>query len=410
MASSVLHYFGFGNAAETTAQPAAAAPVRALPASWYTSEDMYSLERRAIFSRRWLFMTHSSRLKKAGDWLRYNVASYDLFIIRDRQDNINAFHNVCRHRAYPVIEKEGQGTAQILACRYHGWSYGFNGNLAKATGYQALSEFDKKQNGLFRIHTKVDKNGFVWINMDSKETPEVSWEEHFDNVDINFDDYDLDHTYQLDGDYNWKILADNFNECYHCPTTHADIPTFLNLDSFDSELKDGHIQHKCEYTAEQLDKGLNVSSTYYFPNSSMSVSPHFIMVQKFLPSGPHKSTMHYEIYKNRNSSREDFELISKMYAKVMGEDKVLCDNAQKNLNAGVFVNGLLHPKFEKAPVFFQSTAREVITEHYRREKDAGREIWPARQSLPVEATVSQEDVEICDGLACGNQQKEMLVW
>lgn len=62
-------------------------------------------------------MTHSSRLKKAGDWLRYNVAGYDLFIIRDRQDNINAFHNVCRHRAYPVIEKEGQGTAQILACR-----------------------------------------------------------------------------------------------------------------------------------------------------------------------------------------------------------------------------------------------------------------------------------------------------
>lgn len=115
--------------------------------------------------------------------------------------------------------------------------------------------------------------------MDSKETPEVSWEEHFDNVDvqsrydeIDFDNYDLDHTYQLDGDYNWKILADNFNECYHCPTTHADIPTFLNLDSFDSELKDGHIQHKCEYTPEQLDKGLNVSSTYYFPNSSMSVS------------------------------------------------------------------------------------------------------------------------------------------
>jgi phenylpropionate dioxygenase-like ring-hydroxylating dioxygenase large terminal subunit len=115
--------------------------------------------------------------------------------------------------------------------------------------------------------------------MDANEEPEVSWEEHFKNVDVqerfeplNFDDYELDHNYELEGDYNWKILADNFNECYHCPTTHADIPTFLNLDSFDSKLTDGHIQHECEYTAEQLEKGLNVSSTYYFPNVSMSIS------------------------------------------------------------------------------------------------------------------------------------------
>jgi phenylpropionate dioxygenase-like ring-hydroxylating dioxygenase large terminal subunit len=115
--------------------------------------------------------------------------------------------------------------------------------------------------------------------MDAKEEPEVSWDVHFVNVDVqeryeplDFADYELDHTYELQGDYNWKILSDNFNECYHCPTTHADIPTFLNLDSFDSQLKGGHVQHECAYNKEQLDKGLNVSSTYYFPNSSMSIS------------------------------------------------------------------------------------------------------------------------------------------
>jgi hypothetical protein len=120
MASSMLHYMGFGANAKSTGVPSQAqeTAVRALPASWYTSEEMYSLERRAIFSRRWLLMTHSSRVKGSGDWLRYNVAGYDMIIIRDRAGTINAFHNVCRHRAYPVIEKEGQGTAMILACRY----------------------------------------------------------------------------------------------------------------------------------------------------------------------------------------------------------------------------------------------------------------------------------------------------
>ncbi|KAL4958485.1 Rieske [2Fe-2S] iron-sulfur domain-containing protein [Aspergillus filifer] len=416
MSSAVLHYFGFGSNApkpEIKQQP-----IRALPASWYTSPEMYELERRAIFSRRWLFMTHSSRVKEAGDWIRTELAGFDILIIRDRQGNVNAFHNICRHRAYPVVEKEGCGNAKILACRYHGWSYGLNGKLAKATGYQGL-DFDKESNGLLPIHTKVDVNGFVWINLDAKEVPEVSWEEHFANVDtqeryktlgFNFNDYDLDHTYELDGRYNWKILADNFNECYHCPTTHSDIPNFLNLDSFDSDTKDGHIQHHCDPNEEQLQKGLYTASTYYFPISAMVISPHFIMVQKFLPHGPDSSKMSYEIYRNRNSSESDFKLISDMYARVMGEDKVLCVNTQRNLERGVFTSGQLHPKFEKAPLFFQSTVRDVITEHFEREKNAGKEIWPAKHRLTTkDVENSDKDEEICAALACGGRN-EGLVW
>ncbi|CAI7567770.1 unnamed protein product [Penicillium bialowiezense] len=417
MASSMMHYFGFGKDAPPSAKEQVKdTPVRALPASWYTSPEMYELERRAIFSKRWLFITHSMRVKNTGDWLRYEIAGFDFIITRDRQGEVNAFHNVCRHRAYPVIEQEGSGNSKILACRYHGWSYGLNGKLAKATGYQDLDGFDKNQNNLFRIHVKVDVNGFIWVNLDAKEVPEVPWEEHFENVDTqdrykayNFEDYDLDHAYELEGHYNWKILADNFNECYHCPTTHSDIPEFLNLDSFDSDTKDGHIQHHCESTPEQIAKGLYTASTYYFPMSAMVVSPHFIMVQKFLPKGADKSQMAYEVYRNRNSSDEDFKLISEMYARVMREDKVLCTNAQNNIDRNVFTNGQLHPKFEKAPLFFQSTVREVITEHFEREKTEGHEVWPAKPKVPCDTKVSDKDEALCASLACG-PQKEILAW
>jgi phenylpropionate dioxygenase-like ring-hydroxylating dioxygenase large terminal subunit len=208
MASELLHYFAFGTSTAKLDLSEKDTPVRALPATWYTSQAMYELERRAIFTRRWLFMTHSSRLKNPGDWLRYTVAGYDFIITKDRQGNINAFHNVCRHRAYPIVEKEGSGNAKILACRYHGWSYSLNGKLAKALGYQNL-EFDRHQNGLFPIHIHIDRNGFIWVNMDAKDIPEVSFEEHFETVDvqqryvdsgIHFDDYELDHTYELDGE------------------------------------------------------------------------------------------------------------------------------------------------------------------------------------------------------------------
>lgn len=254
------------------------APVRALPAAWYTTREMYEFERRAIFSRRWLFLTHSSRLQQPGDFLRYTVAGYDFVVLMDRTKKINAFHNVCRHRAYTVVEKD-QGRASILSCRYHGWSYGLNGKLAKAPDYDTLKDFDKSQNGLFPVHVHIDSKGFIWVNLDSKDTPEVPWEDSFAGSDeqkrfekFDFNEYKLDHTYELDANYNWKIASDNFNECYHCKTTHPDVPTFLTIDSHDVELKKGYMEHDQAPTEEQKAKGYDVNSTYYFPNVSMSVS------------------------------------------------------------------------------------------------------------------------------------------
>lgn len=134
-----------------------------------------------------------------------------------------------------------------------------------------------------------------------------------------------------------------------------------------------------------------------------------MMIQKFLPAGPNKSSMSYEVFRNKKSSDEDFHAIADTYARVMAEDKVLCDRAQKNINSGVFINGEMHPKWEKGPLFFQQSVREVVTEFYQREKKEGREIWPARQQLPEDAAISQEDLEICSGLACGSG-KEDLAW
>lgn len=135
------------------------------------------------------------------------------------------------------------------------------------------------------------------------------------------------------------------------------------------------------------------------------------MIQKFLPTGPNNSTMHYEVYRNKNSSDEDFHIIADMYARVMSEDKVLCERAQQNLKAGVYINGALHPRWEKGPLFFQNTVREVITEHHNREKAAGEEIWPARPQMPtgVGADISQDDVDLCNEIVCG-MGKKGLEW
>lgn len=91
--------------------------------------------------------------------------------------------------------------------------------MAKAPKYQELPSFDKSANSLFSIHVHVDKLGFIWVNLDAEPTPTVSWNDDFTQVDLQprlqgFDmtKYRFDHQWEMDGDYNWKTLADNYNE------------------------------------------------------------------------------------------------------------------------------------------------------------------------------------------------------
>jgi hypothetical protein len=129
-----------------------------------------------------------------------------------------------------------------------------------------------------------------------------------------------------------------------------------------------------------------------------------------VPTGPKSSSIRYEVFRNKTSSEEDFQRIDQLYKRVMREDKYLCNLAQQNLNAGVFVNGEMHPKMEKGPLFFQSSVRDIVTAHHKKEAAAKQEIWPARQQLPSTAMATGKDEDFCSGLACGTTPSEGLAW
>lgn len=132
-------------------------------------------------------------------------------------------------------------------------------------------------------------------------------------------------------------------------------------------------------------------------------------MQRFVPVAPNKTKIYYEVYRNKKASEEEFQLVSTMYRRVMTEDKALCSAAQKNLDNGIFINGEMHPKMEKGPLYFQKLVRETVTDHHKREQVAKEEIWPARQKLPGSASASAEDIEFCSGLSC-SPGKEKLEW
>lgn len=113
-------WFSFGKGSSSPENDEAQT-ARALPASWYCSPGMYELERRAIFSKKWLVVSHNARFVEPGDFVRIAEAGFSFFLVKDRQGEIRAHHNVCRHRSYPIVEKDS-GRVSILACNYHGSS------------------------------------------------------------------------------------------------------------------------------------------------------------------------------------------------------------------------------------------------------------------------------------------------
>ncbi|PLB38274.1 aromatic ring-hydroxylating oxygenase subunit alpha [Aspergillus candidus] len=378
---------------------------RALPALWYRSPSLFALERRAIFSKKWLVITHQVRFQNVGDYVKYDIAGYNIFVIKDRKGCLRAFHNVCRHRAYPVMEA-GCGTARIIACKYHGWSYGLDGQLAKAPKYQDLEGFDKAANGLFPIHIHEDQLGFVWVNLEASPEPTTPWGEDFAGVDeqprlqhFDLSEYHFDHQWEMMGDYNWKTLADNYNECYHCPTGHPAINGLSDLSKYYVTTDRGLIQHF--NTNKEDTSDFDINSSFYFPNASITISSTFFYLMRCIPVSSSQTKMEYEVFRHKDASDEAFTGISELFKQVLREDKDLCNAAQTNLNAGVFTNGVLHPQAEKGPLYFQQVVRKLLFEHRQEEEKAGKEIWPAVPGHVVSDKV-EEELQFCRSLDCSS--------
>ncbi|UPX09314.1 uncharacterized protein EKO05_0000005 [Ascochyta rabiei] len=375
---------------------------RGLPASWYRSPALYELERRAIFSSRWILVTHRLRFTKPGDYVSFKEAGFSFFLVKDRDNKINGFHNICRHRAYPVVSQESGCTA-ILSCKYHGWSYGLKGNLAKAPKFDTVAGFDKSQQGLLPVHTYIDMLGFVWVNLDASERPAVSWDSEFAGIDTQKrlqifkidDNYQFDHQWAMDGDFNWKTLADNYNECYHCPTGHPGVAAISDLSKYFVETNGGHIQHY-NSNKDPNEDTYQIASTFYFPNASTTVSPHYFYIMRCVPVSASKTRMEYEVYRSKTATDEEFNKIHLLYKQVLEEDKELCNAAQANLNGGIFINGQLHPEKEKGPLYFQQVHRKLVMAHREIEKteNDGAQLWPASpkpKGIMKTAKLSEEE-------------------
>ena len=183
-----------------------------------------------IVSRKWLLAGHVSRIPDKGDYFLFRVGAEQIIVIREHATSIRAFFNVCRHRGSTICQAES-GNARKLICPYHAWTYGLNGALQ---GARLMPEdFDKAENGLFVCHMRVF-HGLIFINM-SEDEP-VDFDETFGELSSILDyhgiaDARIAHAGSYPTTANWKLVIENFFECYHCVPSH---PEFCSMHAAES--------------------------------------------------------------------------------------------------------------------------------------------------------------------------------
>jgi phenylpropionate dioxygenase-like ring-hydroxylating dioxygenase large terminal subunit len=198
----------------------------ALPREAYLSEDWYNRELDQIFSKSWIWICSTERLRNVGDFVTAKIGNDPIAVVRANDGKLHGLINVCRHRGAQVVS--GEGNMKSFVCPYHNWTYGLDGGLRGTPGLdwtdmQGIEGFDSKKYGLhtFRVETW---NGQVFVNFDRDAEPLQGFLGEMGRVMSRFNLEKLTRTNSITFDLkvNWKIFGDNMCEEYHIPYLHRD--------------------------------------------------------------------------------------------------------------------------------------------------------------------------------------------
>ncbi|MGW4368468.1 aromatic ring-hydroxylating oxygenase subunit alpha [Nocardia takedensis] len=194
------------------------------------SPEFYELERTAIFQRAWLNVGRVEQLPKVGSYFTKEIdaARTSVILVRGRDQQIRAFHNICRHRGNKLVwnefpREETSGTCRQFTCKYHGWRYGLDGALSFVQQEGEFFDLDKADYGLAAVHCEVWA-GFIFVNL-APEPPQTL-REFLGPMVTDLEGYPFDkltdrYYYRAEVGANWKLYMDAFQEFYHAPVLHA---------------------------------------------------------------------------------------------------------------------------------------------------------------------------------------------
>ena len=337
-----------------------------LPAKSYTDNDFWKIECDTVLSNGWLFVGFVHEFKKVGDVQPIFIAGKPILIVKNENDEIKAFHNVCSHRCLKLVN-EKKNTGKLIRCPYHAWSYDLQGNLKAAphiggTNNHKPKGFNFKEHGLKSIRVHI-WNDWIFVNLNGKAKKFLDYAKplfsKFKDLDFN----KLKYTATLDFgkiNTNWKFLIENFIEPYHVQ--------FVHKTTTNQPLKDHYtiVDGMCYGSGVDVkeedsknSKALSVSSKYLslFPNFIIGTYyPNQVGVYLNIPINPNITIQKRIIYTVDGSkmSKEDIDITKKIWWSVHKEDHEMCERLQEGRSSPASnKGGLLSPHWEDGVKAFQ---------------------------------------------------------
>jgi Rieske 2Fe-2S family protein len=206
-----------------------------LAGQYYTDPAIFALEQSRIFGSRWLAAARVSELDRPGRFKTVDVGGESVVIVRGRDGGLRAFFNVCRHRGARLCTSPDGEAPRSLQCPYHAWTYGFDGKLIAAPNLTKMPDVDRTEYGLVPVRLR-EWLGYAWICL-ADDPP--SFEETVQGAvtarlgdPAAIDSWELDELQVgrrivYDVKANWKLIVENFMECYHCATIHPELTEVL---------------------------------------------------------------------------------------------------------------------------------------------------------------------------------------
>jgi Rieske 2Fe-2S family protein len=203
--------------------------------SWYVDPQLFAAEQDAILGKRWALAGRSSEIVEAGSYITVTIADDSVIVMRQDDGTVAAMLNVCRHRGARILLEDRGACKAVIRCPYHAWAYGLDGGLLGAPNLREWVGADQQSLGLQRVAVH-EQYGCLWVNLDAAgisfaDDVGAQIRERLGD-EQKIEDWELDRLQTgrrivYDVAANWKLIVENFMECYHCTSIHPELVTVI---------------------------------------------------------------------------------------------------------------------------------------------------------------------------------------
>jgi Rieske 2Fe-2S family protein len=351
----------------------------------YLDEGVLEAEQRLIFERTWQLIGHASALPRPGSYMTGFAGSQPVLVLRDESGGLRAYRNVCRHRASCLLTGTGQCKGAIR-CRYHGWTYRFDGSLIGVPEALQFGErLDKSTLGLHPVRVE-ELCGLLFVNLDPGAVPLATLTGDLSSRLERYRIAELESFSPAGGTQpaNWKVVAENYLEGYHIPIAHPGLMRMLDYRHYDTELHEHYVwvdaPLRAKPSSNRLERlyaqlvtpmpGLTDEDrhtwryVFIYPNTTIDLYPDQVNTWQMLPDGVGRTRDVFACYRSPHSgprTRAVQWLNQRLNTLVLAEDIDLVRNVQLGLRTRGYRCGPLSRR-ETAVAWFADRIRADLAE------------------------------------------------